>query len=62
MYPLYDTEGQMMAYKYMLKRLEEDKNSPRSFIVTLIASALAAAITPTAIWLYFALEGLSQAS
>ncbi len=62
MYPIYDPEGQMMAYKYMLKRLEEDQNSPRSFIVTLVAAALAAAATPTAIWLYFALQGLSQAS
>jgi hypothetical protein len=53
MYPLNDPEGQLMAYEYMLKRLEEGRNSPSSFIGTLVASVLAAAATPTAIWLYF---------
>lgn len=62
MYPIYDTEGQLEAYKYMARRLEEDKNSRWGFVTTLVASVLAAALTPTAIWLWFTLEQMSLAS
>lgn len=62
MYPIYDTEGQLEAYKYMAKRLEDDKNSPWGFVTTLVASVLAAALTPAAIWLWFTIEQLSLAS
>ena len=60
MYPLYDLEGQLEAHKYMMKRLEEGRDSRSSFIVTLVASVLAAAATPTALWIYFALTELSD--
>ena len=56
MYPNYDTEGQIAAYNYMLKRLEDGRDSPSSFISTLIASVVAAAATPTALWLFFTLS------
>lgn len=62
MYPIYDAEGQLEAYKYMARRLEEDRNSPWGFVATLVASVLAAAVTPTAIWLWFTLEDLTRAS
>ena len=56
MYPLYDPEGQLEAHKYMLKRLEEGRDSKSSFLSTLIASIIAAAITPTALFVYFTLS------
>lgn len=62
MYPIFDTEGQLEAYKYMAKRLEDDKNSPWGFVTTLVASVLATALTPTAIWLWFTIEQWSLAS
>ena len=59
MYPLYDFEGQLEAHKYMLKRLEEGQDSKSSFLSTLIASVIAAAATPTALFLYFTLSEAS---
>lgn len=60
MYPLNDVKGQLEVHDYMLKRLEEGRDSKSSFLSTLVASVLAAAATPTALWLWFTLSELGS--
>lgn len=50
MYPHYDPEGQLQAYNYIVKRLQEEQNAGVGFVGTLIAAVVAMAITPIALW------------
>ena len=52
MYPMYDPEGQMAAYRWMEKRMHDEKHSSYGFVGTLIAAFFAAALTPLVIWLF----------
>ena len=60
MYPLYDPEGQLAAYEYYRKLVENRQMQGKSFVSVVVAAFFAATITPLAVWLL--VLGLGQAA